>query len=178
MTDHKAAWAGSGITFRAHTPEQRQRLAEAKAERRKVWRVRVREDGTLERKQFASRDQVPLIEGWSTHERAARRFAARLLPTPTAVELPAVILLPAPPRYNRDKPRCSAKTRKGVPCQAQGNGRGGRCRNHGGRTPEGALSDRARVRARHGPCAAARPMQHAISEMSLHSRSKRGKIAR
>jgi hypothetical protein len=30
------------------------------------------------------------------------------------------------------------------------------------------------VRARHGPYAAARPMQRAISEMSLHSRSKRG----
>lgn len=38
--------------------------------------------------------------------------------------------------------RCGARTRKGSPCRRKGNGRGGRCSNHGGlstgpRTPEG-----------------------------------------
>ncbi len=30
------------------------------------------------------------------------------------------------------KPLCCAKTRTGLPCKAPGNGRGGRCRRHGG----------------------------------------------
>jgi hypothetical protein len=183
MSDHLSAWAGSGINFRARTPEQRQRLAEAKAERRKVWRFRARDDGTLERKQFASRDHVPSIEGWARNEKAACHIAARLLPSTQPVELPSVIPLPAPPRYNRDKPRCGAKTRKGTPCQAQGNGRGGRCRNHGGmstgaRTPEGRERCRlapilARARASSG---AAAPLQSATEnvEIEARSRSKRG----
>jgi hypothetical protein len=151
MSDHATAWAGSGIGFRARTSEQRQRLADAKAERRKVWHIRVRDDGTLERKQFASRQHVPMIEGWARNEKAARRIAARLLPpAQQSTELPAVILLPAPPRYNRDKPRCGAKTRKGVPCQAQGNGRGGRCRNHGGMST-GARTAEGRERCRLAP---------------------------
>lgn len=38
--------------------------------------------------------------------------------------------------------RCGARTRKGTPCQAQGRGRGGKCKYHGGmstgpRTAEG-----------------------------------------
>ena len=32
----------------------------------------------------------------------------------------------------KSKPICGAKTRKGRPCQAQGNGKGGRCKLHGG----------------------------------------------
>ena len=147
MSDHRSAWAGSGISFRAHTPEQRQRLAEAKVERRKVWRVRVRDDGTLERKQFASRDQVPTIEGWASSERKARRIATRLPPTPAPIVGQSVIIAPAPARYRLHRPRCGANTRKGTPCQAAGLGRGGRCKFHGGmstgaRTPEG----RARIR--------------------------------
>ena len=40
------------------------------------------------------------------------------------------------------KKKCSARTRSGAPCQAPGNGRGDRCKLHGGkstgpRTPEG-----------------------------------------
>ncbi len=31
-----------------------------------------------------------------------------------------------------EKQTCGAKTRRGTPCKAQGLGRGGRCRNHGG----------------------------------------------
>jgi hypothetical protein len=167
MSDHLTAWAGSGISFRAHTPEQRQRLADGKAERCKVWRFRVRDDGTIERKQFASRSQVPLIEGWAASEKAARRIAARLLPQPRPAELPAVIPLPAPARYKLDRPRCGAKTRKGTPCQAAGIGRGGRCKFHGGmstgpRTSEGRARTRdgyfrwlARVRASRAHVAAA-----------------------
>jgi hypothetical protein len=178
MSDHLSAWAGSGIGFRARTPEQKQRLVDAKAERRKIWRVRMRDDGTIERKQFASRDQVPTIEGWAESSEKAARIANKLLPTPAPVTLPAVILLPKPPRYNRDKPRCGATTRNGVPCQAQGNGTGGRCRNHGGmstgaRTPEGRarLHDAhqrrlARAGARHALSSDAKPIQRESSEIA------------
>jgi hypothetical protein len=46
------------------------------------------------------------------------------------------------PKSKHDRSRCGALTRRGTPCVAQGNGKGGRCRNHGGlstgpRTPEG-----------------------------------------
>lgn len=143
ISDHARAWAGSGIKFRARNPEQKHRLAVAAAERRRIWMVRIAPDGTVERQQFASRKDVPQVEGWARTETEARRIAARLLPRARAVELPAIILLPAPPHYNRDKPRCGAKTRKGVPCQAQGLGKGGRCRNHGGMSTGS--------RARHGP---------------------------
>jgi len=150
MIDHKTAWAGSGISFRAHSPEQRQRLADAKAERRKVWRVRVRGDGTLERKQFASRDRVPTIEGWAENEKAARQIASSLLPTSMPVTLPAVIVAPAPARYRVHRPRCGAKTRKGTPCQAAGIGKGGRCRSHGGLST-GARTAEGRERCRLAP---------------------------
>src|SRR5262245_16803070 len=140
--DHVTAWAGSGITFRARTPEQQQRLADAAAERRKVWRVRALDDGTLERKQFTCREGVPLVEGWARTETAARRLAARLLPPNRTAELPPVLIAPAPARYRLDRPRCGARTRQGTSCQAAGIGKGGKCRNHGGlstgpRTPEG-----------------------------------------
>jgi hypothetical protein len=142
--DHATAWAGCGITFKARTQVQKQRLAEAAAIRRRVWMVRIAPDGAVECQQFAGRGHVPFVEGWASNEKAARRIAARLLPAPRPIDLPAMILLPAPPRYNRDKPRCGAKTRKGVPCQAQGLGRGGRCRNHGGMS----VGSRARHRVR------------------------------
>jgi hypothetical protein len=60
-------------------------------------------------------------------------------------EAPAAAQTPpeAPPRYVTHapvmgsgkaptKPLCCAKTRTGLPCKAPGNGRGGRCRRHGG----------------------------------------------
>jgi hypothetical protein len=34
----------------------------------------------------------------------------------------------------KSKPVCGAKTRTGKPCQAPGNGRGGRCKLHGGKS--------------------------------------------
>jgi hypothetical protein len=140
-SDHQAAWASSGITFKATTSEQRGRLADAAAERRKVWRYRVTDHGTMERRQFASRDAVPRIEGWATTEKAARSIARKLDPRCKPTELPAVIIAPAPARYRLDRPRCGARTRKATPCQAPALPNG-RCRMHGGlstgpRTPEG-----------------------------------------
>jgi hypothetical protein len=34
----------------------------------------------------------------------------------------------------RIRPRCGARTRAGAPCQAPGNGKGGRCKLHGGKS--------------------------------------------
>lgn len=107
-----------------------------------IARWRIDSAGKLERRMFARLADIPKVEGWRRTELAARRLAARMLPQPVPMPLSEVILLPAPPRYKRDRPRCGAKTRKGTACQAQGLGRGGRCRNHGGmstgaRTPEG-----------------------------------------
>jgi hypothetical protein len=49
---------------------------------------------------------------------------------------------------------CGAKTRKGAPCQAQGRGKGGRCKLHGGmstgpKTPEGKARSLAALRSCH-----------------------------
>jgi len=48
--------------------------------------------------------------------------------------------------------RCNAMTRKGTPCQAEGSGKGGRCRFHGGmstgpKSPEGKARSLAAARA-------------------------------
>src|SRR5262245_53674449 len=48
-----------------------------------------------------------------------------------------------------DRPRCGARTRRGTPCKAQGSGRGGRCKNHGG------MSTGPRTAAGPARCAAA-----------------------
>ena len=47
--------------------------------------------------------------------------------------------------------RCNATTRKGKPCQAEGSGKGGRCRFHGGmstgpKSPEGKARSLAAAR--------------------------------
>ncbi len=52
-------------------------------------------------------------------------------------------------RYGR-KHKCGARTRSGKPCRAPGNGRGGRCKLHGGkstgpRTPKGREKARQAV---------------------------------
>ena len=54
----------------------------------------------------------------------------------------------------KSKPVCGAKTRKGTLCKAPGNGKGGRCKLHGGmstgpRTPEGKTRSLAALRSRH-----------------------------
>lgn len=63
---------------------------------------------------------------------------------------------PEPPAQRprrADRPRCGAKTRTGAPCRAPGNGRGNRCKLHGGkstgpRTPEGVERRAAALKER------------------------------
>ena len=45
----------------------------------------------------------------------------------------------------RNRPRCEARTRRGTPCQAQGRGRGGRCRLHGGASTGPTAEGRRRI---------------------------------
>lgn len=137
-----------GWLFSTDTARERAERKAAAAKRRAL-RYRARPDGTIEQSQTVA----PLGDGWAKTPKQARTMAARLLPPPQSVELP-VILLPAPPRYRRDRQRCGAKTRKGTPCQAAGTGRGGRCKNHGGkstgpRTPEGRQRSMEGLRAWH-----------------------------
>jgi hypothetical protein len=122
-----------------------QRTAEAAHAKRRpdrrTWRYRVNIVGELESKLFRTPGVVPKRQGWVDSPATARELYEASQPKPQA-PLPAVIPLPAPPRYRRNKPRCGALTRKGYRCQAQGLGKGGRCRNHGGmstgpRTAEG-----------------------------------------
>jgi hypothetical protein len=54
----------------------------------------------------------------------------------------------AQPRRS-ERPRCGARTRNGERCKAPGNGRGGRCRRHGGAST-GARSPAGRERQRAG----------------------------
>lgn len=134
--------------YATHAARERAERKAANAKRRAI-RYRVGLDGTIEQSQTVA----PMADGWAKTPKRAREMAARLLPPPQSVQLP-VIVLPAPPRYRRDRPRCGAKTRKGTPCQAQGLGRGGRCKNHGGmstgpRTPEGRERAHAALRAWH-----------------------------
>ena len=54
----------------------------------------------------------------------------------------------------KSKPVCGAKTRTGKPCQAPGNGRGGRCKLHGGKstgpkTQEGQARSLAALQGNH-----------------------------
>lgn len=55
----------------------------------------------------------------------------------------------------KSKPLCGAKTRKGTSCQAPGNGKGGRCKLHGGKssgpkTQEGKMRSLVALRANRG----------------------------
>jgi hypothetical protein len=68
-----------------------------------------------------------------------------------------------------ERPRCGAKTRRGTPCRAQGSGRGGRCRNHGGmstgaRSPEGRAKCREATLRRWAAWQAARGAMGATSK--------------
>jgi hypothetical protein len=125
-----------GWLYTTDAARERAERKAASAKRRAI-RYRVRPDGTIEQRS----GDTPEADGWAKTERKAIAAARGLLPPAHAPELPT-IALPAPPRYKRARPRCGARTRKGTPCQAQGLGRGGRCKNHGGmstgaRTPEG-----------------------------------------
>ena len=69
----------------------------------------------------------------------------------------------------KSKQICGAKTRTGKPCQAPGNGRGGRCKLHGGKstgpkTQEGKARSLAALRGNH-PSRKGVPSCRLISEL-------------